>query len=183
MRKGRIARAAWGVVAAVFSGAVVGAVVGGVGGRVAMRLTAASTEGPPFTLTGNAVGVVTLGGTLSLMAGTVKVGVLAGLLYAAVRWALPSSHRALVFALLALLLLGGLFLSDTEFEQFRPPLLTAAFFLPVFPVFGLGLAALVERLDPQPPKRWTPNGQRVVAALGFLDDVRPVLVLEPVENT
>lgn len=168
MRKRRIARAAWGVLVAVFSGAVVGAVVGGLGGRLAMRLTAVSTEGPPFTLTGNEVGVVTLDGTLSLVADTAKAGALAGLLYAAVRWALPSSHRALVFAPLVLLLLGGLFLSDTEFKLFDPPLLTAAFFLPLFPVFGLGLAGLVERVNPQPPKRWTRNGQIVVAAVAAL---------------
>ena len=90
------------------------------------------------------------------------------MLYAAVRWALPSSHRALAFALLALLLPGGPLLSDTEFELFDPPLLAAAFFLPVVPVFGLALAAVVERLDAQPPRRWTRNGRLAVAALAAL---------------
>lgn len=93
--------AARGVIIAVISGAAVGAFVGGLGGRLAMRLTAAWTDGPPFTLTGAEVGVLTLGGTLSVMGSAAQGGAIVGLLYAVVRWALPFRHRPSVFALLA----------------------------------------------------------------------------------
>ncbi len=85
-----------------------------------MRLTAAWTDGPPFTLTGAEVGEMTLGGTLSLLGSTAQAGTIVGLLYAVVRSALPSSHRAGVFALLALLLPGGLILGDDELKRFEP---------------------------------------------------------------
>lgn len=133
-----------------------------------MRLTAMWTEGPTFTLTGAEVGEVTLGGTLSLLGSTALAGAIVGLLYAVVRWTLPSSHRAGAFALLALLLPGGALLGDDEFELFDPSLLTAALFLPVFPIGGLGLAWSVERLDPQPPRRWTRNGRLMVATVALL---------------
>ncbi|MGH3024219.1 MAG: hypothetical protein ACRDNI_11230 [Gaiellaceae bacterium] len=156
------------VVVAVGCGAAVGAVVGGFGGRVAMRLLAVWTEGPPFTLTGAQVGEVSLGGTLSLMGSTAQLGAIVGLLYAVVRRALPSSRRAAVFGLLALLLPGGIFLGDSEFELFEPPLVGAALFLPIFLLGGLALVPLVERLDPQPPRTWTRNGRLVIAALAVL---------------
>ena len=56
--------------------------------------------------------------------------------------------RSLVVAVLAgaaagaVLLPGGVFLGDTEFEACDPPLLAAALFLPVFPLCGLVVAAL-----------------------------------------
>jgi len=168
MPRGTVAIAALGVTIAVLSGAVVGAVVGGLGGRLAMRLTAAWTDGPPFTLTGAEAGEMTLGGALSLLGSTAQAGTIVGLLYAVVRSALPSSHRAGVFALPALLLPGGLILGDDELKHFEPPLLTAALFLPMFPVGGLALAAMVERLDVRPTTRWTPRRQFVVAAMALL---------------
>ena len=153
------------LVVAVGAGAAAGAVVGGLGSRVSMRLIAVWTDGPPFTLTGADVGEVTLGGTLSLVGSATQAGAILGLLYAGVRWALPPTNRAATFALLSLLLPGGAFLGDTEFDAFDPPLLAAALFLPVFPLCGLAVAALVERLDPQPAAEWTRNRRLVVAGV------------------
>jgi hypothetical protein len=45
---------------------------------------------------------------------------------------------------------------------FEPPLLGAATFVPLFPLFGFSLAALVERADPQQPRPWTRKRQLVV---------------------
>jgi hypothetical protein len=150
------------VLIAVAAGALLGAVVGGLSARLAMRLVALLTEGPPFTLYGAEVGVITLDGTVSLMTTTAIPGVFAGLLYAAVRGVLPSSRRALAFAGLSTVLLGAVFFRDDEFELFQPPLLAAALFLPFFPLFGFMLATLVERIDPQPAKAQTRNDRLVV---------------------
>ena len=164
----RLAAAARGVVVAILCGAVVGVVVGGLGGRLAMRLTAVWTDGPAFTLTGAEVGAVTVGGTLSLLGSTAQAGGLLGLLYALVRPTLPSSRRAVVFAGLALVLPGGLFLGDEEFKLFDPSLVAAVLFLPLFPLAGVALAPLVERLDPGPSTSWTRNRRLVVAVLAVV---------------
>lgn len=161
------ARAGRSVFVAVLGGAVVGAVVGGLGGRIAMRLTAMWTDGPLFTITGAEVGDVSLDGTLSLVGSAAQGGAIAGLLYAVLRPALPSTHRAGVFALLAVVFAGGAFLGDDEFDLFDPPLLTAALFLPLFPIGAVALSPLVERLDPQPPRAWTGRGRIVVAAVAL----------------
>lgn len=149
----------------VLAGVAVGVVVGGLGSRVAMRLTAAWTDGPPFTLNGAEVGEVTGGGTLSLLFSAAQAGVIAGVLYALLRPALPSRLRTAVFAGLALVLGGGIFLGDDEFTLFEPSLLAAALFLPLFPAGGFALAAFVERLDPRQPRPWTRGRQLVVAAV------------------
>jgi len=160
--------AARSVLVALLCGAAVGVVVGGLGGRVSMRLVAVLTDGPGFTLTGAEVGEVTLGGTLSLLGSAAQVGVIGGALYAVLRSVLPSAQRASVFALLALLLPGGLLLGDEEFKLFDPSLLTAALFIPLFPAFGFALSAAVERLDPRSPGEWTRNRRLVVAFVALL---------------
>lgn len=131
-----------------------------------MRLIAAWTDPlTTVTLTGNRVGVVTLGGTLRVLPATTFVGAVLGVFYASVRRWFPSSHRTLSYGVLALLLPGGLFLSDEEFELFEPPLLTALLFLPVFPLGGLALAALVERLQPSAERPWEQRDAIVFGAL------------------
>jgi hypothetical protein len=133
-----------------------------------MRLTAIWTEGPFFTLTGAEVGEVSLDGTLSLIGSAAQASVIVGIFYAAVRWALPPDRAPSVFALLTFLLPGGIFFGDDEFELFDPSLLTAALFVPLFPLGGFALAALVERFDPRPPREWTRNGRVTVAAIGVV---------------
>jgi hypothetical protein len=156
------------VLVAVVAGALVGAIVGGLGGRVAMRLIAAWTEGPFFTLGGDEVGVVSLEGTLALIGSAAQGGAIVGVFYAVLRWALPQRHRAGVFALLVLLVLGGVFLGDTEFELFEPSLVAVALLLPLFPAAGFGTATLTETLDPRPAaSAWTRRGKIAVAVVAF----------------
>ena len=63
---------------------------------------------------------------------------------------------------------GGLFLGDEEFKLFDPPLIAAVLILLLIAVAALALATLVERVDPQPPRRWTRNRQLGVASVGVL---------------
>lgn len=144
-----IRRAARTVAVSLLAGAVVGAVVGGLGSRLAMRLIREWTEGPPVTLSGAVVGVVSLDGTLQLVRDGALLGVFAGALYAATRWLLPPQRRTLSAALLGLLLPGGAMLTDTEFELFTPSLLAAALFVPIFPVGAVLLDVIVERAAPR----------------------------------
>ncbi len=168
MRRSKVAAATRSVLVAVFAGALVGAVVGGLGGRIAMRLIAVWTEGPFFTLGGDEVGVVSLEGTLTLMGKTAQAGIIVGVFYAVIRRALPPRHRAAGFALLVLLLLGGVFLTDTEFRLFEPSLLAAALFLPLFPAVGFGVSALTEKLDPRPERNWERSGKVAVGLIALV---------------
>ena len=136
---------------AVLAGALVGAVAGGLGSRLSMRLIREWTDGPPVTLTGAIVGQASLEGTLQLVQDGAVLGIFAGLVYAAFRWVLPPGRRTLTAALLALLLPGGAILTDTEFELFTPSLLTAALFVPIFPIGAVALDAIVHRLVPRGP--------------------------------
>ena len=143
-----------------------GAVVGGLVGRVAMRLIAIWTEPlTQVTLTGNRVGEITLGGTLDLMLSTAEFGALLGLVYVAIRRWLPPSNRPLSYAAFTLVVPGGIFLGDKEFELFDPPLLAAVLFLPAFPLCGLALAALIERVTPSTITRPSGRSQIVLGAV------------------
>ena len=115
-----------------------------------MRLIAVWTDPETLvTLNGEIVGQVTLEGTLDLAILGTALGALLGIAYVALRRWLPAPRPAW-FALLMLVLPGGVFLGDTEFELFQPPLLAAILFLPVFPLYGVAAAALADRLAPAP---------------------------------
>ena len=150
-------------------GAATGFVLLGLGSRLAMRLIAVWTDPRVLvTLNGAVVGETTLEGTLRLALQGGISGAVLGLGYVLVRRWLPEP-RTWWFALVMLLLPGGVLLGDSEFELFHPPLLAALLFLPVFPLYGFATALGVERLAPPElaPAR-PPLAVTGLAALGLV---------------
>lgn len=140
--------------AGCLAGIIVGIVIGGLGSRLAMRVSAIAAGPIPQGVTtdnGNIVGEITLGGTIALIVfGGVFAGLQGGLLYAALRpWLLPfGPWRGLVFGLGLLGLDGSLILDETnsDFIILRPALLNVAMFAALFPIFGMALAPVFDRV-------------------------------------
>jgi hypothetical protein len=140
--------------AGCLAGIIVGIVVGGLGSRLAMRVSAIAAGPIPQGVTtenGNIVGEITLGGTIALIVfGGVFAGLQGGLLYGALRpWLLPfGPWRGLVFGFGLLGLDGSLILDETnsDFIVLRPPLLNVAMFAALFPIFGMALAPVFDRV-------------------------------------
>jgi hypothetical protein len=156
------------VAAGCLAGTIVGIVVGGLGSRLAMRVSAIAAGPIPQGVTtdnGNIVGEITLGGTIALILfGGVFAGIQGGLLYSALRpWLLPFGRwRGLVFGLALFGLQGSLILDDTnsDFIILRPPLLNVAMFAALFPIFGLALVPVFDRV-----LRFLDGGSLVARAL------------------
>jgi hypothetical protein len=135
-----------------------------------------------ITENGNEVGVVTLGGTASLVFFTALfLGIPAGLMYVVVRRWLPGASLAhgLVYGALLLVLFGGgaIDADNRDFHLFGPPELGIILFSFLPFVFGVALADLVDRRDPYVPAvfytRWvTIGGYVALAGLGFFGVVR-----------
>jgi hypothetical protein len=142
------------VAAGSLSGIVVGIIVGGLGSRLVMRLSAiaaGSAVQGVTTSNGNRVGEITFGGTIGLIVfGGVFAGLFGGLLYASLRpWLAPFARwRGLVFGFGALGLAGSLLLdsANSDFIILRPPLLNIAMFAALFPIFGITLAPIFDRI-------------------------------------
>lgn len=142
------------VAAGSLAGIVVGIIVGGLGSRLVMRLSAiAAGSGVQGVTTsnGNRVGEITLGGTIGLIVfGGIFAGLFGGLLYASLRpWLAPFARwRGLVFGCGALGLAGSLILDEANSDFFilRPPLLNIAMFAALFPIFGITLAPVFDRM-------------------------------------
>jgi hypothetical protein len=145
-----------GIAIAIVGGVVAGPLVLGLGGRLAMRLTAATSDDRvqgTLTEAEETVGEITLGGTIGLV---IFVGVFGGLmggfLYMLIRrWLRGPAWRAgLVVGILGLAAFGRLAALDPEsvdFELLSPRWLAVLLFVVLAPLFGIVLAALIERLD------------------------------------
>jgi hypothetical protein len=168
-------------------GIIAGLIAGGIGSRIAMRISAAAT-GPlcPTLITenGNRYGEITLGGTIFLLlSGALFVGILGGLVYAAMRPWLRGLGRwhGLVFGLLLLIIFGSVVIDggNKDFRLFAQPLVNVALFAVLFPLFGLLIAPLVRWLDqtlpPAPPG--LPLHIRMVAAYLLLGAVSVIALL------
>jgi hypothetical protein len=128
----------------------------GLGGRLAMRITAATSDDRvqgTLTEAEETVGEITLGGTLGLV---IFVGLfggfIGGLLYMGIRRWLPSPawRAGLVVGVLGLAAVGrgaALEPDSIDFELLSPRWLAVLLFVILAPVFGIALAALIERLD------------------------------------
>ncbi len=151
----RIGALAHAVAAATLAGAVAGAIAGGLGGRLAMRVTglmATESEQGRLTEAEEAVGKITLDGTLALIVfGGIAVGILGGLIYAATRrwFADAGAWRGLVFGVFLLGTLGwGVIEGDNfDFSTFGAVTVNVAMFSAIFLLFGVLVAPLYSFAD------------------------------------
>jgi hypothetical protein len=142
------------VCAGVAAGMIAGVLVGGIGGRLVMRilaLTSAPEATGILTENGNRIGEITLGGTVGLiLSAGLFVGTLGGLAFLALRRWIPGRgwRQGLVFGLVLLCLFGRFVIDpgNLDFLRLRPRSLSVGLFLILFPLFGLAVAPLAERL-------------------------------------
>ena len=158
------------------TGMLVGGVVGGLGGRIVMRilfLENRETIGG-ITENGNEIGVITSGGTASLILFAAFAGAVAGVMYVLVRRWLPggSVARGLLFGAFLLVAFGGgsIDAENVDFRIFRPAGLAIALFGLLPFAFGVSLALFVDRWDSYVPaffKRKVPTvvGYAALSAL------------------
>ena len=145
------AAVAWWVLVGAAAGAIAGALVGGVGGRLAMlllRLTSPDAVTGMISDDGFEIGVVTLD-TLQLTAATAMLGAINGVLYAALRGAIPARLRLPLWTAFAAALGGASIVHEdgVDFTQLEPVALAVALFV----VLPGAAAALVVLLV----ERWT----------------------------
>ena len=165
------------------TGVLVAAVVGGIGSRIVMRLLFLGNESTKGSITenGTEVGVITLGGTASLVFFiALFLGVPGGLMYVVARRWLSESWfvRGLLYGALLLLLFGGgaIDSDNIDFRIFGPVGLGIALFGLLPFLFGLLLAYLVDRWDPYVPalfrRQWvTVGGYAALVALAVFGAV------------
>ena len=158
-------------------------VVGGFGSRIVMRLLFLGNESTKGSITenGNEVGVITLGGTASLVFfAALFMGVPAGLMYVLVRRWLTDGWllRGLLYGAFLLVLFGGgaIDSDNVDFRIFGPASLGIALFALLPFLFGLALAYLVDRWDPYVPalfrRQWvTVGGYAALLALAVFGAV------------
>jgi hypothetical protein len=133
-----------------------GALIGGFGGRLMMRVLAATSGDRAQGLLTSAderVGKITTGGTIGVLIFVgIAGGVVGGLLYIVLRRWLPRPAWLAGLALGALSLvlfarLDPLSPHNRDFTILHPTWLAVVLVAVLFPLFGLTVAPLVERLD------------------------------------
>lgn len=137
--------------AAVLGGTVTGCLIGGVGARLAMRVIALADRSNygEITEAGAIVGRVSLEGTIEVLATGAVIGVFGALLYVAIRRWLPHSKSQRVRSFAIVIVLLGLFIafqSNRSDFDFLPWLPSFGLFGLVLLLYGLSVAALIERL-------------------------------------
>jgi hypothetical protein len=162
----------WWVLVGAASGAVAGIVVGGIGGRLAMlllRLTSPDSVVGLESDDGFEIGVFTTS-TLNLLLVTAFMGGIVGVLYAAVRTAIPSRLRLALWTLLWTLVGGAGVVHDDgiDFNVLEPALLSIALFVALPALAAAAIVLLVERwsgTEPWADRRFS-AGIVVAALLG-----------------
>lgn len=157
---------AWWVLVGTGAGAIAGAVVGGIGGRVAMlvlRLTSSELVIGIESDDGFEIGVVT-SRTLLLVGATTAIGAVNGVLYAALRGALPPALRLPLWTLLGAAVVGGATIHEdgVDFTLLEPAALAVALFVALPALASAAVVVLVERWSAVEP--W--SDARLAAALG-----------------
>lgn len=156
-------RAARLVLAAIASG-IGGGAVAGLGARLAMyamRRMNGSHNGE-MTHAGATVGRWTAGGTRDLVLLGVINGAGGGAVYLLLRRLLPGRWpvRGMLFGVLLLALVGGVFFDEQdsyEFVRYVSPAVSIGTFAGVFPLFGVTVAAIAHAIAPERPPalaRW-----------------------------
>ncbi len=146
---------AWWVLVGAGSGAIAGLVVGGIGGRLAMLLLRLTS--PDFVVgmtsdNGFEIGVVSTR-TLNLLLATAGLGAVNGVLYSALRGAIPVRLRLPLWTLLAAALGGaGVVHEDgVDFTLLEPASLAVALFVALPAAAAAVVVLLVERSSRMEP--------------------------------
>jgi hypothetical protein len=172
----------------LLSGIVAGFIVGGIGSRVAMRILAALNTDQAGVLTenGNISGQITAAGSLFLLFSGAFLGAIGGLLYVAIRRWLPwqGIWRRLGFGAFLFLAFGRVVIDggNKDFALFGPPALGVSLFALLFPLYGLAVASIVDRIHPYllplPTRRIAANAAYVllvgVSAFGLFHTVSSI---------
>ncbi len=153
----------------LLSGAIAGAIAGGGGSRLAMRILAALNASKSGAMTENGFisGEITLRGTVGLIIFTgVFLGIIGGFVYVLLRRWIPGSGvwKGLAFGLTLFLLFGWAVIEkDTvDFQIFGPKVLGVALFALLFPLYGVLVSPIADRLsDYIPPMFSKPLPTRI----------------------
>jgi hypothetical protein len=142
---------AWWVLVGTAAGALAGAVVGGLGGRLAMlilRLTSDDLVLGIVSDDGFEIGVVSAR-TLILVATTAALGAINGVLYAAVRDAIPPALRLPLWTLVGAAVVGAAVVHEDgiDFSLLEPHALAVALFVGLPALASAAVVVLVERCD------------------------------------
>jgi hypothetical protein len=140
---------AWWLLVGTAAGAAAGFVVGGVGGRLAMLLLRLTSPDDVLGLTsddGFEIGVVSAD-TVQLLLAMAMLGGINGVLYAAVRAALPERMRLPLWVALAVTLGGATIVHEdgVDFTLLEPAALAIALFVVLPGVAAALVVVLVER--------------------------------------
>lgn len=140
---------AWWVLVGAAAGAIAGFAVGGVGGRLAMlllRLTSPDVVVGVTSDDGFEIGVVTLD-TVQLVLATTMLGAVNGVLYAALRGALPRRLRLPLWVSFAAALGGATIVHEdgVDFTLLEPASLAVALFVALPAAAAAVVVLLVER--------------------------------------
>lgn len=142
---------AWWVLRGAAAGAIAGFLVGGIGGRLAMLLLRLTSSDIVLGVTsddGFEIGVISAQ-TFNLLFGMTALGAVNGILYAALRTAIPGRLRLPLWAGFGALVGGSLFVHDegVDFTLITPALLAIALFVLLPGVAAALVVLLVERWD------------------------------------
>jgi hypothetical protein len=149
------------VSAGVVGGLATGALIGGIGGRLAMFVLRLTSEPPLHGLEtddGFTIGRFS-GQTLFLVIATAALGVIAGLVYLAVRAWLPERWRAALTGVFGGIVGGALFIrpGGLDFTLLDPLPLAIVMFIALPAIYGVAMSVFVERLlrsDPGASRSW-----------------------------
>jgi hypothetical protein len=139
----------WWLLVALGAGAIAGFVVGGIGGRLAMLLLRLTSPDYVIGMTSDddfEIGVVSLQ-TFNLLFGLAAVGGVVGVLYGALRSAIPSRLRLPVWVGFWACLGGANFVHEDgiDFTVLEPALLAIVFFVALPGIAAAVVVLLVER--------------------------------------
>jgi hypothetical protein len=162
--------------AGMIAGMLAGLLTIGIGGRIAMRISGAlyQHEHPGATTvtdsSGQQVGVISLAGTLDLLAQGMFAGALGGLMYVMLRRWLPDARRprALASSSLILLIAGTVIVNaeNQDFGRIGMPWLNVLMFGLIVVLFGYLVAPLAEWLIELSHRKGRPGFRRIgIAAM------------------
>jgi hypothetical protein len=145
----------WWVMAGAAAGAIAGCLVGGIGGRLAMlllRVTSPESVIGVISDDGFEIGVISTD-TLNLVGSMTMLGAINGVLYAAVRSAIPARLRLPLWAAFAALFGGANFVHDdgVDFALLEPALLAILLFVALPGLAAALVVFLVERWSETTP--------------------------------